>query len=198
MADPSDQHYVELCLDGHPEAYRQLVNRYHGAVLSYLSGRLGHGDLAEEASQETFVRAYFRLSKLRKRDSFFSWLLGIAHRTGKELRRQSRRRQDLAHDLAGDLAARQREDPPDVSGQSTGRTRIDDEALESVVAQLPQAYREVILLRFYSGRSCPQVAQELSIPLGTVTKRLSRAYALLRERLPRPGQDVCSEGKVQS
>jgi len=193
MVDRSDQHYVELCLDGHPEAYRQLVNRYHAAVLSYLSGRLGHGELAEEASQETFVRAYFALPKLRKRTSFFSWLLGIADRTSKELRRQRRRQQETTRELFREAQEKLRVNSLNSAGQSL-KTRIDDQALESAVARLPQAYQEVILLRFYSGRSCPQVAEELRIPLGTVTKRLSRAYALLREMLPHPG---CLEEEVQ-
>ncbi len=192
MTDQSDGHYVELCLNGHPEAYRQLVSRYQGAVLSYLSGQLGYGELAEEASQETFVRAYFALSKLRKRGSFFSWLLGIAARIGKEFLRDSRRRKELMRGLAGNPAARRHEDPPDAPGQSNSQTTVDDQALESAVAQLPRAYREVILLRFYGGRSCPQVAEELGVPLGTVTKRLSRAYALLREVLPYDRPDRCS------
>ncbi len=195
--DPSDRHYVELCLDGHPEAYRQLVNRYHGAVLSYLSGRLGYGELAEEASQETFVRAYFALPKLRKRGSFFSWLLGIADRTCRELWRQRRRQQETMREMVRDAQEKLRVESLNSAGQSL-KTGVDDQVLESAVAQLPPAYREVILLRFYSGRSCPQVAEELHIPLGTVTKRLSRAYALLRETLAYPGCDGCSEGEVQS
>jgi RNA polymerase sigma-70 factor (ECF subfamily) len=53
------------------------------------------------------------------------------------------------------------------------------------VARLPDVYREVIVLRFYNGRSCAEISRDLNVPLGTVTKRLSRAYALLREHLGR-------------
>ena len=57
------------------------------------------------------------------------------------------------------------------------------EKFELAVAELPEPYRQVILLRYYSGNSCAQVAEELGLPIGTVTKQLSRASGLLREAL---------------
>jgi RNA polymerase sigma factor (sigma-70 family) len=48
---------------------------------------------------------------------------------------------------------------------------------------LPENYRQVILLRYYAEHSCRQIAEQLEIPLGTVTKTLSRAYAILRQSL---------------
>jgi RNA polymerase sigma-70 factor (ECF subfamily) len=55
--------------------------------------------------------------------------------------------------------------------------------LEEVIALLPESYRQVILMRYYEGLSCQDVATRLGMPLGTVTKTLSRAYALLRTEL---------------
>jgi DNA-directed RNA polymerase specialized sigma24 family protein len=51
------------------------------------------------------------------------------------------------------------------------------------IAALPEPYRQVILRRYYGDLSCAQVAEGLAVPLGTVTKRLSRAYAMLRVSL---------------
>jgi RNA polymerase sigma-70 factor (ECF subfamily) len=59
--------------------------------------------------------------------------------------------------------------------------------LEEAIAALPEAYRHVILLRYYEGLSCQDVATRLELPLGTVTKTLSRAYALLRQELQARG-----------
>ena len=86
----ADRKCVELCLNGHPEAYGKLVERYQAPLLSFLIGRLGDEDRAEEVSQEAFVRSYFKLKKLKKPDSFFSWLIGIATRVAKEQRRARR------------------------------------------------------------------------------------------------------------
>jgi len=59
----------------------------------------------------------------------------------------------------------------------------EDCPLEEVIAVLPESHRQVILLRYYEGLSCQEVARRLDMPLGTVTKTLSRAYLLLRREL---------------
>ena len=56
---------------------------------------------------------------------------------------------------------------------------------------MPDRYRQVIQMRYFDGLSCSDVAGRLELPLGTVTKQLSRAYALLREKL-RAGAEVNS------
>ena len=63
-----------------------------------------------------------------------------------------------------------------------------DYDLEKAVAELAEPYRQVILLRYYGGMSCAEVAERLGMPLGTATKTLSRAYAMLRESLGRRGR----------
>src|SRR5689334_25160666 len=80
----TDKEYVERCRDGHPEDYRRLVDRYQRPLFSYLTGRVRDASDAEEAVQESFVRAFLSLKKLRKPESFYSWLLGIAGRVAKE------------------------------------------------------------------------------------------------------------------
>ncbi len=169
--EPSDDAAIRACLDHHPEAYRLLVQRYQNPLACYLSRRLPNREEAVEAAQETFVRAYFALKNLRNREAFFSWLLGIADRVVKEMVRAAQRRRTVdCQDL--ELAAPQEPSPSD-----------RDAALVEAVARLPDPYREVIVLRYYGQRSCEEISHDLGVPLGTVTKRLSRAYALLRDRL---------------
>lgn len=166
----TDQYYVGRCRDGHPDDYRHLVRRYQPVLLAHLAGRLGHRDRAEEAAQETFVRAYFKMEKLRKPESFLSWLLAIADNVAREQQRQEHVR-------------RKRESVRVFCEEAPQPELSKDYDLEAVVAGLPEAYRTVILLRYYGGRSCRQIAEHLDMPLGTVTVTLSRAYALLREAL---------------
>lgn len=171
----ADKYYVERCLDGHPDDFRYLVRRYQAALLANLAGKLGDRDRAEEAAQEALVRAYFNMSKLKKPDSFFSWLLGIADRVAKEHERKEQ-------------IQRQRELVRSFSQEASGTELSQDYALESAVAELPEAYKQVVLLRYYGGYSCNQIAGQLDTPLGTVTKTLSRAYAMLREALQQQKQ----------
>jgi RNA polymerase sigma-70 factor (ECF subfamily) len=174
MHGEPDRYYVERCLDGHPDDFRQLVLRYQKPLLAGIRCRQARLDEAEEAAQEAFVRAFAGLATLKNPDSFFSWLLGIAYRVLLERARGERRdRAGLAR-LAADTQAAGRPLPEPWSG---------DAALEAALAALPDRYREVILLRFYGDCSCSEVAERLGIPLGTVTKRLSRAYDELRRSL---------------
>lgn len=163
----SDQYYIEQCLNGHPDEFRGLVRQYQAALSAYLAGKLGNRSSAEEAAQETFVRAYFGLSELRKPESFYSWLLGIANRVAKEQLRNHEQLVDL--DSLAQKPQKQKE--------------TKDYELEQAIAELPDSCREIVLLRFYASRSCSQIAEQLNTPIGTVTKQLSRAYAKLRQLL---------------
>jgi len=164
----TDGYYIKRCLNGHSDDFRWLVRRYQAVLLAYLTGRLGSRDRAEEVAQEAFVRAYFGLEKLKKRQSFSSWLMGIASCVAKEQQRSQNRRSQLPDSL------------PDKTPCSTVSL---DRDLELAVAELPESYRQLILLRYYGGYSCSEVAQQLDMPVGTVTKTLSRAYARLRQSL---------------
>ena len=165
-----DSYYVERCLDGHPDDFRHLVRRYQPVLLAHLAGKLGSVESAEEAAQEAFVRAYFSMSKLKQPGKFLSWLLGIARNVAMEQQREDRIRRQRQLVRAASEEARQ----PELS---------QDCGLEAVVAGLPEPYRQVVLLRYYGGVSCAQIADQLDMPLGTVTKTLSRAYALLRDAM---------------
>jgi RNA polymerase sigma-70 factor (ECF subfamily) len=82
--DLTDKEHVERCRDGNPEDFGLLVDRYQKPLFSFLASRVGNLPQAEEAAQESFVRAFISLKKLRKPESFYSWLLGIAGRVAKE------------------------------------------------------------------------------------------------------------------
>jgi RNA polymerase sigma-70 factor, ECF subfamily len=165
----TDKEYVEHCRDGHPEDFGLLVARYQKPLFSYLASRVSDGGQAEEAAQESFVRAFLSLKKLRKPESFYSWLLGIAGRVAKEQFRSA--------------AHRQRDREAAETMMTGAGDSAEEYPLEEAIAALPESHRQVILLRYYERLSCQEVATRLDQPLGTVTKTLSRAYALLRQEL---------------
>ena len=168
-----DSYYVERCLDGHRDDFRHLVKQYQGVVMGYLVGRLGDKTAAEDAGQEVFIRAYTGLAKLRNRDSFYPWLVGIASLVAKEMARGQRRDKEMTADMTVEQAIQMRQD--------------NLYAVEEAIGRLPENQRDVILLRYYGGLSCAEIGERMGVPLGTVTKTLSRGYAMLREILE--GQD---------
>ena len=163
----SDREHIQRCLDGNPNDLRFLVERYQGAVYAYAITRVGDRGRAREITEETFVRAYFALEKLRDHAAFHSWLLGITSRVAREFRRQGR-------DHGSEFC--------EISVEPT-EPMCDDGTLDEAIAGLPEAQRQVVLLRFFRQQSCREIATELGVPVGTVTKTLSRAYEGLRAAL---------------
>ena len=143
----TDKEYVERCRDGHPEDFSLLVGRYQKPLFSYLAGRTRGERDAEEAVQESFVRAFLSLKKLRKPESFYSWLLGIAGRIAKEQFRA--------------LAHRQRDQEAAETMLADANDNVEDYPLEEAIAVLPETYRQVILLRYYEGLSRQELATRL-------------------------------------
>jgi RNA polymerase sigma-70 factor, ECF subfamily len=172
-----DADLIAFCLAGNTQAFRPLVERYQGPLYGFLRARLATHEPIEEIAQETFVRAFTQLRGLQKRESFLPWLLGIADRVLRESRRSSARRTLALTRFAEDNHLRLQTAPPDKTPAES------DPGLTRAVAALPEPYRQVILLRYHGGLSCNDISRQLGMPLGTVTKVLSRAYALLREAL---------------
>jgi len=170
--DLTDREYVERCRNGNPDDFRFLVLRYQGPVFTFVASRLGNRTLAREAAQESFVRAFFALDKLQKPEAFHAWLLGIAGRVALEFQR---------------TVARRKEDgePTETAANDTPEPE-ENLRLDEAIAALPDAYRQLILLRYFEQLSCQQIAERLRMPLGSVTKTLSRAYAALRQILEPP------------
>ena len=166
----TDKFYIERCLDGHPDDFRFLVRRYQKALLAYLAGKLHSLEKAEEAAQESLVRAYFNMEKLNKPESFFSWLLGIGNRVVLEMHRK----EQIEKGRKFVEAVCETTSEPELSM---------DYSLEGAIAKLPEAYRQIVLLRYYGDQSCKEISEQYGIPLGTVTKQLSRAYVMLRNTL---------------
>ncbi len=173
MTGASDRYYVERCLDGHRDDFRHLVRRYEKPLLAGIRCRHVGPDAAEDAAQEALLRAFTGLASLKKPESFFSWLLGIAYHVLQERAdRERRERAGLAR-----MAAETR------TAEAAAEPWSGDATLEAALAGLPDQYREVVLLRYYGDCSCADVAERLGIPIGTVTKRLSRAYEEMRRSL---------------
>lgn len=168
-----DARLIALSRAGNPRAFATLVSRHEREVRAFVAGRVGLLGPVDDIATEAFTRAWLGLAGLEREASFGSWVKGIARLVIAERTRESAR-QDRAAERPADRAA-----PGPV--ESAG-----DERLLRAVDQLPEALREIVALRFFAGLSCAQAAERLGVPIGTVTKRLSRAYAELRRLLDTP------------
>lgn len=182
----SDQEHIARCRNGSPDDFRFLIERYQGPVFAFVATRLNDRQLARDAAQEAFVRAFFALDKLRKPESFHAWILGIAGRVALEFQRTAHRRREVPADVGADA------EPVAVEPE------VEDPAqLDEAIAALPELQRRLILLRYFDYLSCQEIADRLGLPLGTVTKTLSRAYAQLRQALG-PAENAGATARSES
>ena len=185
----TDQEVVLLARGGQERAYRELVRRYERPIVSLLYRMVRDRELAEDLSQETFVKALNAIESYRPEYKFSSWLFKIANNAAID---HLRRRELDTLSLEGS--------PHAVTPDAMEATalQIGDRAenpldiveakelggeIERAIAQLRPEYRACILLRHVDGRAYEEIAEMLDLPLGTVKTYIHRARNELRRLL---------------
>ena len=159
-------------MHGDRDAFGILAERRLPRLVGTAGLILRDADAADDAAQETLVRAWRDLPGLREPDRFDAWLHRILVRAcGDQLRRRGRdttRRSDAFPELAGaDEAAR----------------HADRDEMERALDRLSVEQRTAVVLHYYLGLSHPEIAEATGQPIGTVKSRLSRAVDYLRAEL---------------
>lgn len=151
-------------------ALEQLMQRHGTRLLRFCAMYLKDAALAEDAVQDTFLKAYRYLDSFRGECSAETWLTGIAINTCRDYLRSAW----LRHTDRRDIAT--------LPEQPVSPSLPDDTVLTEVMA-LKRKYREVILLRYYQGLMLQETADALDISPSTVKQRLRKACDILRTRL---------------
>jgi RNA polymerase sigma factor (sigma-70 family) len=164
-----------------PASFAELFDRHHGELYRYLRRRAGPS-LAADIAAETFLIAFARRDRYRPEgQSVRPWLYGIAHNLLRSHSR-SERRQWLAYARHGEVPAM---DPSAADAFASADSRADATAaatrIGQVLAGLPPADRDVLLLFAWADMSYADIASTLQIPVGTVRSRLNRARRQLRD-----------------
>lgn len=137
---------------------------------------------AEDLVQETCLRALRAVGGLRAEESVKSWLFTILRNIWLNHLRQQRAAPDLIElDAEGNGAYEPADDAQDP--HSAYANSVERDLVRAAIQQLPQEFREIILLREYEELSYQEIAVLLDCPPGTVMSRLARARARLRELL---------------
>jgi RNA polymerase sigma-70 factor (ECF subfamily) len=175
--EEEDFDLVKRVANGDQQAFLALYDRHAARVNALTLHILGDTMLAEEVTQDTFMKLWSRARLyLAERGSFGVWLLTIARRTALDRVRMEGRRPLLSDS----------NDPEDMWPTMPDRSQNPDEArwksLYFAVHALPHDQQVVVELAYYQGLSQSEIAEELGWPLGTVKTRLRAAmHALRRE-----------------
>ena len=155
--------------------FEEMVTQYQSALLRMCYIQLRDRTLAEDAVQETFIKAYRNLSTFAGNASEKTWLTKIAINTCRDLNR------------SGWLRLMDRRYTPEMLPEAAMHFEESEEELVLAVMQLPCKLREVILLYYYQGMNTMDIADSLGISQSSVSGRLKRARDKIRHELERRG-----------
>ena len=186
-----EQTLVEELKSGSESAFALLIAEYSHPIYSLIARSLRDPADAADVTQEVFVKVFRNISSFHGEASLRTWIYRIAlHEASNQCRWWGRhKRQELTIDaplandegetfcLADALAAREAS-PYDMAASAQIKSRV-----EAALACLPEAFREVVILREIEGFGYEEIAEILDMNIGTVKSRLTRGRAALREAL---------------
>jgi RNA polymerase sigma-70 factor (ECF subfamily) len=174
---------------GESEAFGVLLRRYERELFGYLQRYLGNTALAEDVFQNTFLQLYLKSGQYEAGRPVRPWLYTIATHQAIDALRRNGRHQAISLEMVREESTGQ----GDVNGlvqllQSRDAGPFDRlseqerrDQVRASVEQLPDPYRQVLVLAYYQGLKYREIAEILEIPVGTVKSRLHAALLKLQE-----------------
>lgn len=173
----TDSDLVQKVAGRDESAFLALYDRFASRVYALTLRMLGDSMLAEEATQDTFLKLWSRARQfIPSQGELASWLLTIAHRTALDRLRLESRRLPASNALAPE------DQWPTIPDESTLNSDARWRSLYFAVQSLPMEQRLVIDLAYYKGMSQSEISEVLGWPLGTVKTRLRTAIQTLRQQ----------------
>ncbi|MCZ7646714.1 MAG: sigma-70 family RNA polymerase sigma factor [Planctomycetota bacterium] len=171
--------WLEQALEGDTEAFGRLVTQYERPVYAYLVSRTHDQELAQEMTQEAFVRAFEFLDRFNRDQRFLQWILGIAHHVLSETRRR-KDRQVRGLQEAFD-SGRLRGEVQDTEA-AHDELPVQERILRAI-SECPEHYRLPLILRYLHRMNFEEIAEQLLLSQGQVKGVLYRGKQMLREKL---------------
>lgn len=171
--EKNDENLVRLTLLGDESAYEELVSRHQRAVMGTAYKVTKNRFSAEDASQDAFVSAWINLSELRDGSKFGSWVCSFAKNCARTLERHYRAAiPDISLDTLDGFE-------PAEEDELFAEDEYED--VRKAVDLLGEKIRKTVCLHYFEGKSVAEIAEILSVPIGTVKWRLSEGRKQLRK-----------------
>ena len=173
--EPSDADLVARVLDGHKEAFAVLVERHYDDCARYAHRALGNRPDAEDALQESFLRAYRALPRYRERDAFRAWLFRIlVNRCRTAALARARRARRFVRDERA---------MTDASVASSERGADAQDELQRALDTLDPLLREAVLLKHGEGLDYDEMSRMTGVRVSALKMRVKRGVDAIRPLL---------------
>jgi len=179
----TDAELLDHYAAGDEAAFREIVSRYKNSLYAFLKQFLNRQDLVEDVFQETFLQLFTSRESFDPARPLRPWLFTIAANKAKDALRKSQRTTAIP---ISTISESEEMSFDDVLNTLTSDTTVPYEKLErgetasrvaKIIANMPENLREILILAYFNKFSYKQMAQILSIPIGTVKSRLHTAVA---------------------
>lgn len=184
----SDQVLLNSYLSGNSQAISTLIERHSRRVRDYIRMMVKDQDVADDLMQETFIKAVRHIDEGRYADSgkFLSWVLRIAHNQVIDFFRQKKSSRSISESEAGyGILGTLR------FAENNVEDRIVASQIEAdvrrLVDELPEEQREVVMLRYFSGLSFQEIADQTEVSINTALGRMRYALINLRKMIRERG-----------
>lgn len=167
-----DAHLVQLIREGDTHAFADLISLHDGEMLRVAAVICRDGDMAEDAVQQAWKRAWRQLGTIRDPDRVRAWLVAVAANEARQIVRSEGRRSRRERAYSGQIAHN------DIVDSVNERLHLD-----AVLAALDVRDRELLALRYVAGLNATEIAGLRQSSPGAVRSRLARLIARLREEL---------------
>ena len=188
----SDQKLLNCYLSGDRNAISQLIERHSRRVRDYIQMMVKDGDVADDIFQETFIKAVRVIDEGRYTDNgrFLSWILRIAHnQVIDHFRAQKQNRQlneaEAGYDVLGTLRLAERTVEDEIVCEQIASD------VRRMVELLPDEQREVVMMRYYSGLSFKEIAEQTDVSINTALGRMRYALINLRRMIKEKNMVLC-------
>ena len=187
MSELQEKVWIDAAREGDPLAFEQLIHLYEKRVFALTRRMCKNPSDAEEAAQDAFLAAWQGLKFFRGESSFSTWLYRLASNACVDVLRKEGRHQAAAGPSLDDEETLL-EIPDEAATPHTLAEQAElREQIDAGLKELPEEYRTVLVLREIHQQSYDEIAEILSLDLGTVKSRISRGRKRLRKFLLESG-----------
>jgi RNA polymerase sigma-70 factor, ECF subfamily len=190
MFDKTEATLIEQVLHGKTECYRPLVEKYQKKIYLLAYSFIGNSGDAQDIAQEAFLTAYKKLSELKDRTKFGSWLYGITRNLCCSALRKRQVEPEFLDSVPDEDFSKVISMRPSTEN---GLDLVDMLILR--MERLPEKYRVLLRLKYLEDYSYDEISTMLDLPLDLVRSRLFEGRRLLRERLKKVAPRSFDYGK---
>lgn len=192
---------VQQVLDGDTNAFEELVLEYEKKVYNVALRMVNNQEDAEDITQEAFIKAYNSLANFRGDSKFSVWLTRIVSNMCLDLIRSRGRRPTISLSVEDEDGENVELEISDIrqSPETIMEQQLTKDSVRRGLKQLPDEYREILLLREIQGLSYEEISAALDLEVGTVKSRIYRGRKKLCDYLIKDGNipDFTSSGKMR-